>query len=559
MSAFPRRALKESFGRLPQVPAWFIAALTAIFITFASNQTLLDKLLERADLHSAGGLLTAMAIPSLITTITFALLLMFGLGRFLKPLAVSYLLVASILGFFIDHYGVIFDEGMIRNLVDTVVERNVHEATELVSVPFLLHVLLYGLLPAAAVLVLDVREQKPVRELKERLVAVSIAIALIAATLMASSRLLITFGAENRDLRHYINPLYAIASAEKFFRHERAANAQEFYEIGQDAHVRETHARRTLGVLIVGETARADHFSLNGYGRETNPLLAQDAVVSFTDAHSCGTATAVSVPCLFSLRKRVDFDAETIRHESNVLDILQRANVDVIWLDGNSGCKFVCARVKHESVSPVSTDGTEPDYFDAMLVDSLTAHIDSLPGDSLIVLHMLGSHGPAYGQRVPPDFQVFQPTCSGNSPISCDRSQLINAYDNTIVYTDFVIHRVIEELQRRSGSLDTFVLYVSDHGESLGEGGVFLHGLPYAIAPEAQKHIAIIFWGSEDFLAHHGLTTQIRSSMSHEPLSHDNVSHVLLGLFDVASETYDPRMDPFAARSSGDNAEQTAD
>ena len=530
----------------PEIPACALAAAAAVFVTLANNGTLLENLVNRVDLHTVSGLWAAVTFPLIITAVTFILFLILGPGRILKPLIAVYLVVASTIGFFVNEYGVVFSESMIRNMADTVAERNLPEVTELVSPPLLLHIFLVGLLPALAFAAVKVRKQTPIRGLTTRLATGTVVALLGGIIFMADSDYLILFSAKNRDLRHFITPLYAISSAEKYFRHLRTRNGKVFHELGQDAHLREGHKHRTLGVLIVGETARADHFSLNGYERETNPLLAKDSVVSFTDTHSCGTATAVSVPCMFSMRDQAQFDVESIRHESNVLDILRKANVDVIWLDGNSGCKHVCARVDFESVTARSMRDGESEYFDSMLVDSMVDHLDSLQRDTLIILHMLGSHGPAYGKRVPADFQVFQPACAGNSPTSCDRSQLINAYDNTILYTDFVVHRVIEELRQKVDNIDAFVLYVSDHGESLGEGGVFLHGLPYSLAPEEQKHVAMIYWGSSHFGMHHGLSHEVLSGLAQRPLSHDNVSHALLGLLDVSSAVYDASKDPFA-------------
>ena len=325
---------------MPELPSWIFAAWSAVFVTAANNGTLFEHLFARVDLHTAIGLWVALVIPFLITAITFGLFLSIGLGRILKPLIVIYLLIASVVGFYVDEYGVIFSEGMIRNMMDTVGERNIQEATDLVSGPLLLHIVLYGLLPALIVAVIKVRKQTPVREFASRLIAGSVVLILGAFTLLGDSQHLVPFAAKNRDLRHFITPLYAITSVEKYFRHQRMRDTKDFYELGKDAHLRAGHARKTLGILIIGETARADHFSLNGYARETNPFLDKEDIVSFTDTHSCGTATAVSVPCIFSLRDREKFDVESIRHESNVLDVLHKADVYVIWLDGNSGCKL---------------------------------------------------------------------------------------------------------------------------------------------------------------------------------------------------------------------------
>lgn len=228
--------------------------------------------------------------------------------------------------------------------------------------------------------------------------------------------------------------------------------------------------------------------------------------------------------------------------------MLSRADVGVLWIEGNSGCKLVCARVAFENLTNRENGVNDEriEYFDEQLVSAMSNHLDDPGGDLLIILHMLGIHGPAYGERVPPAFHVFEPSCSGNSPITCERTQLINAYDNTIVYADYVIHKVISKLKTRSPKVDSFMLFVSDHGESLGENGIYLHGLPYAMAPDAQKHIPMIFWRSEEFPDHRLPRRSALVEATKQRVSHDNISHLLLGLYDVHTSFCDHSLDPFA-------------
>ena len=238
--------------------------------------------------------------------------------------------------------------------------------------------------------------------------------------------------------------------------------------------------RPALVVLVVGETARAANFSLGGYPRETNPRLAELPIVYFDDVSACGTTTAVSVPCMFSPYGRKAYsDAKAKSHES-LLDVLQRTGVSVLWRDNNSGCKGACERVpQHEGRALRHPDFCAGDAcFDEVLLEGLPAWIDALAGDGLVVLHQQGSHGPAYHERSPAAFKRFTPECADAAVESCSRESIVNAYDNTILYTDFVLSRLIALLEREAERFDVAMLYVSDHGESLGENGLYLHGLP---------------------------------------------------------------------------------
>jgi lipid A ethanolaminephosphotransferase len=339
---------------------------------------------------------------------------------------------------------------------------------------------------------------------------------------------------ENRDLQAYVTPVFALASARKLYRklHPKAPPA---FERVEDARRIPTRVP-TIGVLVVGETARADHFQLNGYARPTNPRLsARPDVVSFTDASSCGTSTAYSVPCMFAFLGREDYSPEKAASQSNSLDLLQQTGVDVFWIDNNSGCKGVCARLPeghYESVGEVYDESLLP------ALDARLALARQTGRDALIVLHMLGSHGPSYYKRYPESFAIFRPFCANGAPHSCDLGEIANAYDNTILYTDYVLDQVIARLESLGGP--GFMLYASDHGESLGENGIYLHGLPYAVAPAAQTHVPVIFWGSSGIP---GGGAPRRDELARHAVSHDHLSHTLLGAFRVQTRVYRPELD----------------
>jgi lipid A ethanolaminephosphotransferase len=301
--------------------------------------------------------------------------------------------------------------------------------------------------------------------------------------------------------------------------------------------------------MVVGETARADHFSLGGYAKDTNPNLDNMSDVVFVQGTSCGTSTLFSVPCMFSMQTRTNYDPDKAASESNVLDILSSAGVKTVWIDNNSSCKHVCDRIENinlrQDLDESSPYYSDMGYFDEALLDNIDRYLDSDGPDLLLVLHTLGSHGPAYSRRYPDPFGVFAPYCDKASPKECSDELVVNAYDNTILYTDYILQQLIQKLRDRSDQVDSFLFYASDHGESLGENGVYLHGLPYSIAPSAQTEIPFIFWMSNGFQRHRGLGSGALAQFNGAPRSHDNISHTLLGLFDVSANSYRPELDIF--------------
>jgi lipid A ethanolaminephosphotransferase len=237
---------------------------------------------------------------------------------------------------------------------------------------------------------------------------------------------------------------------------------------------------------------------------------------------------------------RGGFESRHGTRREGLLDVLQRAGVAVYWRDNNSGCKGVCDRVPHEDLSSLQVSGLcrDGECYDEVLLHGLQAWLDGLDRDALVVLHMKGSHGPAYFRRYPPEFGVFAPACDTIDLARCSRERIVNAYDNTLRYTDHVLSLTIELLRANASRFDTAMLYVSDHGESLGENGLYLHGIPYALAPREQTHVPMLLWLSEGLRGQLGIDTECLKSRQREPLSHDNVFHSVLGLARVRTVAY---------------------
>ncbi|WP_454912810.1 phosphoethanolamine transferase [Variovorax gossypii] len=300
-------------------------------------------------------------------------------------------------------------------------------------------------------------------------------------------------------------------------------------------------------VLIVGETARAANFSLGGYARETNAALASRDILYFQNVVSCGTDTATSLPCMFSGLGAEDFSVRKARERENVLDVLLRTGVSVQWLDNNSGCKGVCARVPTQQMPTSGIDGLcgEDACQDEVLTRSLEERLSEVKQDTAIVLHQMGSHGPAYYRRYPAPGK-FQPTCDTNRIQSCDRQALVNTYDNTIEYTSQNIARIVEAARARALAMDIAVLYISDHGESLGERNIYLHGLPPMLAPSEQTHVPMLAWLPAQTQDRLKLPLSCLASVTGQKYSHDNLFSTLLGFFGVATAAYRADLDMLA-------------
>jgi lipid A ethanolaminephosphotransferase len=454
-----------------------------------------------------------------------------------KPIMIALLLISSLTAYFMDNYDTVIDSNMIRNVLET----NADEAADLLTLRLAGYFLLLGVIPSVIICRLKIDYLPLKARLMRNIKTVAVALAVIFLSIFAFSRFYTSFFREHKPLRLYTNPSFYLYSAYKYLRLTFDHKEKGLLMIGRDAAIPATDKNRELIILVVGEAARADRFSLNGYGRETNPLLKKEDIINFPEFTSCGTDTAVSVPCMFSSFGRAQYDGRKARHTENLLDVLGRAGVNILWRDNNSDSKGVALRAQYENFrSPEKNPLCDGECRDEGMLEGLQGYIDSrVKGDILIVLHQMGNHGPAYYKRYPDRFEKFTPACKSNQLETCTREEISNAYDNAILYTDYFLSKVIGLLKKNSGHFETAMFYLSDHGESLGENGLYLHGLPYYIAPETQKHVPAIMWFGSRF----DIDRKRLAGRSKEPFSHDNLFHTVMGFMEVKSTVYRPEMD----------------
>ncbi|ELN4929836.1 phosphoethanolamine--lipid A transferase, partial [Campylobacter coli] len=441
-----------------------------------------------------------------------------------KILSIFFILSSCTSLYFITFYGVLIDSDMIQNVMQT----DIKEVKDLLSWRLVLLAIVVLLF---CVFILRIRienntEQGFFKKIRVRVLSALLGCSIFLIAFVPLSKTFIPFFRTYNEIRMYNVPFYPIYAVYRYC--VRFVKVKpEFKTIANDAYRENNHTKKLL-VLVVGETARAANYSLGGYAKnDTNFYTKKDNVVFFDNFSSCGTATAVSLPCMFSLSKRQNYSSS--EYQENVMDILQKTGVKASWIDNNSGgCKGVCDRLSDKQ--QLSSD------WDENLLPFLKERLDSLDTQNIIVLHLQGSHGPAYYKRYPSEFKKFIPTCDTNELSKCDSEALINTYDNTLLYTDYLLSEIIKLLKEKK-DYESSLIYLSDHGESLGENGIYLHGMPYTIAPSYQTHIPVIFWSSDENLM---TTAQNHKSLN---LSQDNLFSTLLGYFDVKTSVYEPEYD----------------
>ena len=533
--------------KTPRSP-WLIMLMASVWMAVLGNAALWRSLLGLPDIGGLPGLSFGVAFACMIAGTLCALMALLAWRWVFKLWLSLLLLLTAFATYYMWMYGIVVDTPMVINVFQT----DTREASDQLSWQLLLTVLCLAIAPMAWLWRTPVAYGTVLRQLLANL---GVCVGGVAFTLACAFLVFQDFASLMRNhtqLRYQINPLnsvYALLDLTVIPSEESSGPIQT---IGQDAHVAKHSKPPPLLVLVLGETARSDHFSLNGYGRNTNPLLAKESVVSFTNVTSCGTSTAESLPCMFSHLGREAFKQQASNNE-NLLDVLQRAGYAVLWIDNQSGCKGQCDRVAHVNTA----NAKHPEHCqngecrDTIMLGEFEKQWSQLPADkravgTVVVMHQMGSHGPAYFKRTPPAFKPFQPECTDTSLSRCDRAQVVNAYDNTLVFTDYFLSRIIAWLKTQEKNSTPALLYISDHGESLGENNLYLHGMPYRVAPKEQKHVPMITWLSHGFEQFRGISSACLQKQRDQALSHDHLFHTVLGLMAVRTEVYQPERDAFA-------------
>jgi len=513
--------------------------ITAIFLMLFGNFSFFDNITNIYPLNIKNSLFLA----SLFVTFCCGIILLMSLACFkytIKPVLIMVLIASASAAYFMDTYNVIISDEMVENIIQT----NVAEVADLMTIKFAVYFILLGLIPAIFIYRQKIQFLSLKKEIISRLKLFSLTFAIMIGVILVFGSYYTSFFREHKVLRYYSNPSYFVYSVGSYISQQFKENIGPIKKIGLDARIIPSNDRRKIVILVVGESARADRFSLNGYKKETNPLLKKENIINFSNFSSCGTSTAYSVPCMFSMYTRSDFDMTKGNSHENVLDVLSRAGVNVIWLDNNSSSKGVAKRVTAIDYKSKKTNPEcDIECRDVGMLANLPKYIKDHPkGDFMIVLHQMGNHGPAYYKRYPANFEKFKPVCKTNQIEKCTDEKINNTYDNVILYTDYFLSRAIGMLKTYNGNFDTSLIYMSDHGESLGESGLYLHGLPYFIAPAEQTRIPALMWFNDGF-ASNKLNINALKLKTGKEYSHDILFHTLLGIFNVSTDIYMKELD----------------
>lgn len=533
--------------KIKPLRAEWVTLLASLYLLVAYNSVLWSHLSSVVE-PGVSGVLLRLAFAVLIFCAFNLVLTFVAFRRVLKPVLVVLFVAGAGAAYFMNQYGVLIDVGMLRNTAET----NPAEVRDLLSLKLGVYILLLGVVPSLLLYKTPIKFRVWYRELFGKFVASIACVALLGVVALLNYQGLASLFRNHHEIRLMLVPSNVVGASFGYVGEQLGTATKPFVKIGEDAQrdpAWQQHTRKSLTVLVVGESARAQNFGLLGYSRDTTPQLSKEqGLIAFSDFHSCGTETAVSVPCMFSGFTRDEYKASKAKSQEGLLDVLQRAGLSVHWRDNQSGCKGTCDRVQFEDVSntkdsPLCTDS---ECHDEILLQGLASMIDNLQQDTVLVLHQMGSHGPEYFKRYPMQFERFTPVCLSNALNQCSEQSIINAYDNTLVYTDHVLASLIDILRSKQDKVDTAMLYLSDHGESLGEYNLFLHGTPYMLAPEQQKHVPMLAWFSDSYRQDFAVDTDCLNEERDQPLSQDNLFHSMLGLLQVRTAVYDQQLDMFA-------------
>lgn len=543
-------------------PNWVIFS-ACIWLATLGNLALWQELIRLPEMNDLRALRFGLSFVLLIFALMCTLMSLVCWRWTLKPVISVFLIAAALGGYFMLSYGVVIDSTMIVNVLQT----DMRESRDLISWKMVATLAVFALIPMGLLWRNQVKRLTVLHQIVNNALLLLCGIVLALIAVLPNYQDFASTMRNNIQLRFLINPLNSFYALGDVLIEPIQKGTPAVVSIGLDAKLGPLHytqPKSPLLILVVGETARSGNFRINGYEKDTTPNLSQlqrnidstGSLTSFNNVWSCGTSTATSLPCMFSHLGKFAYENKSDTFE-NLVDVLQRAGMAVIWLENQSGCKGICDRIYRASTGKLADPAlcSTGECFDEIMLSKLEDRFNEFPINRLdkgtvVIMHQMGSHGPAYYKRAPEVIKKFKPECSTNVLQDCTRAQVTNAYDNTILYTDYFLNAVVKFLKDKQPHVETAMIYVADHGESLGENNVYLHGLPYAIAPDVQKKVPWINWLSNDFLQRNGINSECLALKKSSLFSHDNYFHSVLGLLDIKTAVYKPELDVYASCST---------
>lgn len=514
----------------------------SIYFSFFLNDILWNDLLKTQTGTATSRWAFFWVVYIAVTALQMLVINLLLWGRSSKWIAIILISATVLAEYYAETYGVHFDTTMLRNILTT----NPAEAKELMTASLAVHFLKYATLPILVIAFLGINKNSLIQALTKKVIFSVLLIILSVGLLLTQYKNFSSTMRNHKEIRHLVLPTSFLFSSAKIALQSTAEVNVKIQAIGLDATRSASHVNQKpeILVIVVGETVRSANWGLSGYERDTTPMLGKQKIHNFPYATSCGTNTDTSVPCLFSKEGKHGYDEKKIRSSESLLHIVNRVGFQVTWVDNQSGCKGVCAGLGFVDAKAHANpkNCTDAACFDEALLDNLEWQIKHNSGNQVIVLHQLGNHGPAYFARYPKEFNHYQPACNTSDLSKCNQQEIINAYDNSIRYTDHVLSKAIDKLKSHTEK-STSLIYMSDHGESLGENGIYLHGLPYSIAPKQQTQVPFFIWVSDNYKKDHSQVDQCFLEQSKKPAHHDNLFHTVLGMLDIKTSVYQRSFD----------------
>ncbi len=495
----------------------FVLILSTLNFIFY-NVPFVNYIAKNIDLTHFNGkilLVSLMLMLIILTALVFYIFLYF-LRKLGKGILILFCLINAVALYFINTFGVIIDKSMIGNILNT----NFDESSSFFSGSLVLYFLFLGVLPSIFIYCTKIiypNFKKAMFHIFATLIF-SVGFAYAHATnWLWIDKYSPTFGA-------LVMPWSYVANTSRYYAQKAKENITQI--ILPDAKIKDH--QKSVVVLVIGESARMQNFSLYGYPKNTNPLLSKILNVKALKSESCATNTISGVKCILEHKY-------TNKLYEPLPNYLYRNGVDVIWRTVNWGEPKIKVR-KYLTASDLKTNCDAEDCnYDGVLLNGLEEEIRNSKKDKvLIILHTSTSHGPTYNKKYPQKFNKFTPVCDNVELSKCTQKELINAYDNTIVYTDYLLSEIINILGKIT-DFKSAMFYVSDHGESLGENNLYMHGLPKGIAPKTQFEIPFIVWTSEE----------ATYKNFDNPIPQQYIFHSVLNFLAIDSEIYNEQMNIF--------------
>jgi len=473
---------------------------------------------DNVDYRSFNGVILIISLIILMLVLNaFVFYLFFSLSRNLgKFLLTIFFLINSTALYFINTYSVIIDESMIGNILNTTYE----ESSSFFSVKLVLYIIFLGVIPAIFIIKAQVIKDS----LGKFLTLSSLTLLFIAVLVFANASNWLWIDKNSKKLGGLAMPWSYSVNISLFYIHKCKKNEKEI--LLPKATIKDN--QKSVVVLVIGESARRQNFSLYGYNKNTNPLLSAEKNLFHFEASSCATYTTAGVKCILEHTNSDDL-------YEILPNYLYRNNVEVIWRTTNWGEPPVHIKNYQNKEYLMKDCQGEGCNYDEILLTGLKEQIlHSKKNKVLIVLHTSTSHGPLYSKKYPSRFESFKPVCNSVELGKCSQQELMNAYDNTIVYTDYILSKIIDDLKELKEYKSTMI-FVSDHGESLGEKNLYMHGVPLSIAPKEQYEIPFIVWVSDN-------SKQLKTN---ETISQNHVFHSVLNFLNIQSPVYNEELNIF--------------